>query len=56
MEDDVEVELELEKQLSLAHELFWANGKEVAVTLHVDRRSCIWVRFCLLYTSDAADE
>ena len=23
MEDDVEVELELEKQLSLAHELFW---------------------------------
>ena len=23
MEDDVEVELELEKQLSLAHEMFW---------------------------------
>lgn len=27
MEDDVEVELELEKQLSLAHELFWQRTK-----------------------------
>jgi len=26
MEDDVEVELELEKQLSLAHELFWSKS------------------------------
>jgi hypothetical protein len=29
MEDDVEVELELEKQLALAHELFPANFRKV---------------------------
>ena len=27
MEDDVEVELELEKQLSLAHEMFWHQDR-----------------------------
>lgn len=27
MEDDVEVELELEKQLSLAHEMFWQQDR-----------------------------
>ena len=40
MEDDVEVELELEKQLSLAHELFWQrkemeDGDEVPVSSKV---------------------
>ena len=29
MEDDVEVELELEKQLSLAHEMFWQLKVEI---------------------------
>lgn len=29
MEDDVEVELELEKQLSLAHEMFWHQDGHV---------------------------
>jgi hypothetical protein len=33
MEDDVEVELELEKQLTLAHELFWVNSGS-GLTLH----------------------
>jgi hypothetical protein len=32
MEDDVEVELELEKQLALAHELFPANFRKVVFT------------------------
>jgi len=31
MEDDVEVELELEKQLALAHELFPANFRKVYI-------------------------
>ena len=32
MEDDVEVELELEKQLSLAHEMFWHDDDSAAIT------------------------
>jgi hypothetical protein len=35
MEDDVEVELELEKQLSLAHEMFWQD--KPSSTYHTSR-------------------
>ena len=56
MEDDVEVELELEKQLSLAHEMFWhqdrimlesevvtANGHCVLGSLTEPRKSQVCV-------------
>ena len=38
MEDDVEVELELEKQLALAHELFptWPKVSDIPTTFLTD--------------------